>query len=109
MPKILLSTSEDYYHRLVDSAFQTQLGRNLEAYEDDMVIERKTEQEMIMDIVETFDNLRRALPFFETLNNITKENKDDYQWMEEVERALQEMKKLILELLMLTTLALKEV
>ncbi|GKB03410.1 reverse transcriptase domain-containing protein [Tanacetum coccineum] len=137
------------YQRLVDSAFQTQMGRNLEAYVDDMVIKSKTEQDMIVDIVETFDNLRkvnmklnpkkcsfgvkegkflgymvaskgiranpkktkavadiqspktlkemqslsgklsmlnqflsrsaeRALPFFKTLKNVTKENKDDY-------------------------------
>ncbi|GKD70010.1 reverse transcriptase domain-containing protein [Tanacetum coccineum] len=51
----------------------------------------------------------QALPFFKILNNITKENKDDYQWMEEAKRALQEMKKLVLELLTLTTPALKEV
>ncbi|GKE45700.1 reverse transcriptase domain-containing protein [Tanacetum coccineum] len=47
------------YQRLVDSAFHEQLGRNLEAYVDDMVIKSKTEQEMIMDIAETFDNLRK--------------------------------------------------
>ncbi|GKE22169.1 hypothetical protein Tco_1433681 [Tanacetum coccineum] len=47
------------YQRLVDSTFQTQLRRNLEAYVDDMVIKRKTEQDMIMDIAETFDNLRK--------------------------------------------------
>ncbi|GJV88766.1 reverse transcriptase domain-containing protein [Tanacetum coccineum] len=35
------------------------LGRNLEAYVDDMVIKSKTEQDMIIDISETFDNLRR--------------------------------------------------
>ncbi|GKD32979.1 hypothetical protein Tco_1248488, partial [Tanacetum coccineum] len=45
------------YEILVDSAFQAQLGRNLEAYVDDIFIKSKTEQEMIMDIVETFDNL----------------------------------------------------
>ncbi|GJU24785.1 reverse transcriptase domain-containing protein [Tanacetum coccineum] len=47
------------YQRLVDSAFQAQLGRNLEAYVDDIVIKRKTEQDMIMDIAETFDNRRK--------------------------------------------------
>ncbi|GJS75914.1 reverse transcriptase domain-containing protein [Tanacetum coccineum] len=47
------------YQRLVDTAFQTQLGRNLEAYVDDMVIKSKTEQDMIMDIAETFDNLQK--------------------------------------------------
>ncbi|GKF29678.1 reverse transcriptase domain-containing protein [Tanacetum coccineum] len=48
------------YQRLVVSAFQEQLGRNLEAYMDDMVIKSKTEQEMIVDIAETFDNLRKV-------------------------------------------------
>ncbi|GJS01217.1 reverse transcriptase domain-containing protein [Tanacetum coccineum] len=47
------------YQRLVDSAFQTQLGRNLEAYIDYMVIKSKSEQDMITDIAETFDKLRR--------------------------------------------------
>nr|GEW71250.1 hypothetical protein [Tanacetum cinerariifolium] len=47
------------YQKLIDSAFWTQLGRNLEAYVDDMVIESKTKQDMIMDIAETFDNLRK--------------------------------------------------
>ncbi|GKD31526.1 reverse transcriptase domain-containing protein [Tanacetum coccineum] len=47
------------YQRLIDSTFQAQLGRNLEAYVDDMVIKSKMEQEMIMDIAETFDNLRK--------------------------------------------------
>ncbi|GJT29857.1 hypothetical protein Tco_0910132 [Tanacetum coccineum] len=150
------------------------LKQKQKAYVDDMVIKSKTEQEMILDIAETFDNLRRvnmksnsrkcsfsveegkflgymvtsegiranpkktkavadiqspktlkemqslsrklaalnhflsrsaerALPFFKTLKNITKENKDDYQWMEEAERAFQEIKKLILELPTLTT------
>ncbi|GJV02516.1 reverse transcriptase domain-containing protein [Tanacetum coccineum] len=47
------------YQRVVDSAFQTQLGRNLEAYVDDIVIKSKTERDMIMDIAETFHNLRK--------------------------------------------------
>nr|GFC88145.1 protein NYNRIN-like [Tanacetum cinerariifolium] len=136
---------------------------------DDMVIKSKTEQEMIMDIAETFENLRkvniklnlkkfsfgvregkflgymvtlegikanpnkikavidmqspktlkemqslswkllvlnwmlfrfaeRALPFFKTLKDITKKNKDDYRWTEDAKRTFQEMKKLIIEL-----------
>ncbi|GJU47986.1 reverse transcriptase domain-containing protein [Tanacetum coccineum] len=168
------------YKRLVDSAFQTQLGRNLEAYVDDMVIKRKTKQGMIIDIAETFDNLqkinmklnpkkcsfdvgegkflgymvtsegiranlkktkamadmqspktlkkmqslsgklaalnrflsrsaKRALSFFKTLKNITKENKDDYRWTKDAEHAFQEIKKLIIELPTLTTLVPKEI
>nr|GEX29682.1 reverse transcriptase domain-containing protein [Tanacetum cinerariifolium] len=54
-----LKNTDATYHRLVDSAFQPQLYKNLEAYVDDMVIKSKTEQEMIMDIAEIFDNLQK--------------------------------------------------
>ncbi|GJS19253.1 reverse transcriptase domain-containing protein [Tanacetum coccineum] len=165
--------------KLVDSAFQTQLGRNLEAYVDDMVIKSRTEKDMIMDVMETFDNLRkvniklnpkkcsfrvkegkfhryiitsegirsnpkktkavadmqspktlremqslsgklatlnrflsrsveRAMPFFDTLKNITKENKDDFRWTEAAEQSFQELKAVIMELPALTTPNLKE-
>nr|GEV24595.1 reverse transcriptase domain-containing protein [Tanacetum cinerariifolium] len=137
-----LNNARATYQRLVDLAFQTQLGRNLEAYVDDMVIKSKTKREMIMDIAETFGNLRKAvadmqstktlkemqslsgklvalnhflsksakreLPFFETLKNITKENKDDFRWINEAEQAFQEMNRLIMELPTLTTPGLKE-
>ncbi|GJR47971.1 reverse transcriptase domain-containing protein [Tanacetum coccineum] len=82
------------YQRLVDSAFQVELGIKLEAYFDDMVIKSKTEQGMIMDIAETFDNLRK--------------NKDDYRWTKDAESAFQEMKRLIIELPTLTTPEPKE-
>nr|GEU38006.1 reverse transcriptase domain-containing protein [Tanacetum cinerariifolium] len=44
--------------RLVDRAFKTQIGRNLEAYVDDTVIKSKSEMDILADIAETFDNLR---------------------------------------------------
>ncbi|GKF45343.1 reverse transcriptase domain-containing protein, partial [Tanacetum coccineum] len=47
------------YQRLVDTTFQSQIGRNLEAYVDDMVIKSNDEKVLIEDITETFDNLRR--------------------------------------------------
>ncbi|GJV43445.1 reverse transcriptase domain-containing protein [Tanacetum coccineum] len=47
------------YQRLVDSTFEAQLGRNLEAYVDDMVIKSRTEKDMIMDVMKTFDNLKK--------------------------------------------------
>nr|GEV08708.1 hypothetical protein [Tanacetum cinerariifolium] len=47
------------YQRLVDGAFKTQIGRNLKAYVDDMVIKSKYEMEMLADIAEIFDNLGR--------------------------------------------------
>ncbi|GJR30783.1 reverse transcriptase domain-containing protein, partial [Tanacetum coccineum] len=46
------------YQRLVDKAFQKQIGRNLEVYVDDLVIKNRTEQEVIRDIKEAFKTLR---------------------------------------------------
>ena len=46
------------YQCLVDKAFNKQIGRNLEAYVDDMVIKSRTEEDMLSDIQETFDQLR---------------------------------------------------
>nr|GEW60514.1 reverse transcriptase domain-containing protein [Tanacetum cinerariifolium] len=47
------------YQRLVDSAFQSQIGRNLEAYVDDMVIKSRNEKMLLADIAKTFDNLKK--------------------------------------------------
>ncbi|GJS36380.1 reverse transcriptase domain-containing protein [Tanacetum coccineum] len=46
------------YQRLVDKAFQKQIGRNLKVYVDDLVIKSQTEKEVIRDIEETFRTLR---------------------------------------------------
>nr|GEW58139.1 putative polyprotein [Tanacetum cinerariifolium] len=105
---------------------------NLKAYVDDMVVKIQTKKEIIADVVETnaiTQNIgpdaklirkagstkllplslsKESLPFFETLKNITKENKDDYWWIEDVETAFQELKKTILNLPSLTTSLPKE-
>ncbi|GJZ10875.1 reverse transcriptase domain-containing protein [Tanacetum coccineum] len=47
------------YQRLVDKAFQKQIGRNLEVYVDDLVIKSCTEQKVIRDVEETFKTLRK--------------------------------------------------
>ncbi|GJS87465.1 reverse transcriptase domain-containing protein [Tanacetum coccineum] len=169
-----LKNAGDTYQRLVDTAFQSQIGRNLKAYVDDMVIKSNDEKMLIANIAETFDNLRRinmklnpkkfsfgveegkflgymvtsegiranpkktkaiadmqspwtlkemqslsrklaalkrflsrsaekSLPFFETLKDITKENKNEYRWTESAEKAFQEMKQCIMGLPLLTT------
>ncbi|GJU37482.1 reverse transcriptase domain-containing protein [Tanacetum coccineum] len=41
------------YQRLVDKVFNDQIGRNLEAYVDDMVIKSTLEEDMLADIKET--------------------------------------------------------
>ncbi|GJV95879.1 reverse transcriptase domain-containing protein [Tanacetum coccineum] len=47
------------YQRLVDKAFDKQVGRNLEVYVDDLVIKSHTEEELLRDIEETFRTLRK--------------------------------------------------
>ncbi|GJW19172.1 reverse transcriptase domain-containing protein [Tanacetum coccineum] len=47
------------YQRLVGTIFEGKMGRNLEAYVDDMVIKSKTELEMIKNIEETLLTLKK--------------------------------------------------
>ncbi|GJT04802.1 reverse transcriptase domain-containing protein [Tanacetum coccineum] len=45
-----LKNARSTYQRLVDKAFQKQIGRNMEVYVDDLVIKSRTEEEIIRDI-----------------------------------------------------------
>nr|GEZ04909.1 hypothetical protein [Tanacetum cinerariifolium] len=45
--------------RLMDKAFVSQMGRNIEVYVDDLVVKSHTEAEMVRDIEETFRTLRK--------------------------------------------------
>ncbi|GKB93670.1 reverse transcriptase domain-containing protein, partial [Tanacetum coccineum] len=47
------------YQRLVDRAFDSQVGRNMEVYVDDLVIKSHTEAEMLRDVGETFRTLQK--------------------------------------------------
>ena len=46
------------YQRLMDKIFKDQRGRNLEVYIDDSIVKSKTKEEMIVDLKETFSNMR---------------------------------------------------
>nr|GFC02675.1 reverse transcriptase domain-containing protein [Tanacetum cinerariifolium] len=48
------------YQRLMDKAFESQIGRNIEVYVDDLVIKSHTKDEMMRDIEETFCILRNV-------------------------------------------------
>ncbi|GJS43615.1 reverse transcriptase domain-containing protein [Tanacetum coccineum] len=54
-----LKNARATYQRLVDKAFEKQIGRNLEVYVDDLVIKSHTKSEILRDIEETFHNLRK--------------------------------------------------
>ncbi|GJT27997.1 reverse transcriptase domain-containing protein [Tanacetum coccineum] len=47
------------YQRLVDKVFKSQIRRNMEAYVDDMVIKNIDKEDMLADIKETFERLRK--------------------------------------------------
>nr|GEU90068.1 reverse transcriptase domain-containing protein [Tanacetum cinerariifolium] len=47
------------YQRLVDKAFDSQIGQNIEVYVDDLVVKSYTEAEMLRDDDETFRTLRK--------------------------------------------------
>ncbi|GJX19165.1 reverse transcriptase domain-containing protein [Tanacetum coccineum] len=53
-----LKNARASYQRLVDKVFSHQIGRNLEAYVDDMVIKSTSKEEMLKDIYETFKRFR---------------------------------------------------
>nr|GFA33056.1 reverse transcriptase domain-containing protein [Tanacetum cinerariifolium] len=48
------------YQRLMDKAFESQVGRNIQVYVDDLVVKSHTEAEMVRDIEETFRTLRKV-------------------------------------------------
>ncbi|GJZ53434.1 reverse transcriptase domain-containing protein [Tanacetum coccineum] len=59
--------------RLVDTIFEGQIGRNLEAYVDDMVIKSTTELEMIKDVEETLLTLKKAEEAFQAMKKLIAE------------------------------------
>nr|GFA25524.1 retrovirus-related Pol polyprotein from transposon 297 family [Tanacetum cinerariifolium] len=54
-----LKNARATYQRLADKAFKNQIGRNLDAYVDDVLIKRHTKQEILREVEETFQTLRR--------------------------------------------------
>ncbi|GJW84628.1 reverse transcriptase domain-containing protein [Tanacetum coccineum] len=106
---------EATYQRLVDTEFQSQIGTNLEAFVDDVVIKSKIEMNMLVDITETFKEVRRINMKLNPMKcsfgveegkfmgyMVTSEGTKD------AENAFQEMKKIIMELPSLTTPKVKE-
>nr|GEU62244.1 reverse transcriptase domain-containing protein [Tanacetum cinerariifolium] len=48
-----LKNASATYQRLMDKVFESQMGRNIEVYVDDLVVKSHTEAEMVRDIEET--------------------------------------------------------
>nr|GEX03715.1 reverse transcriptase domain-containing protein [Tanacetum cinerariifolium] len=58
MPFVLKNTGATY-QRLVDKVFESQIGRNMEAYMEDIVIKGIDEEEMLADIKEPSERLQK--------------------------------------------------
>ena len=48
------------YQRVMDRVFEKQVGRNMEAYVDDMVIKSKVDEDFLRDVAETLGQLRKS-------------------------------------------------
>ncbi|XP_071719554.1 uncharacterized protein [Rutidosis leptorrhynchoides] len=84
------------YQRVIDKAFKDQIGKNVEAYVDDIVIKSHTEDSMLRDTLETFDSLRKV-------NMKLNPKKCTFGVEEEeAEAAFQDIKRLLKELPTLT-------
>ncbi|GJU10296.1 reverse transcriptase domain-containing protein [Tanacetum coccineum] len=102
-----LKNVEATYQRLVDKAFQRQIGRNLELAISEMPQGRAKAEWETSKFKQVFvKSAEKSLPFFKTLKKCTKKN--DFQWTQEAEAAFKQMKKLIAELPMLTAPKEKE-
>jgi hypothetical protein len=47
------------YQRMMQNCLESQIGRNIQVYIDDVVITTRKEESLISDLMETFDNLNR--------------------------------------------------
>nr|GEV12019.1 reverse transcriptase domain-containing protein [Tanacetum cinerariifolium] len=56
-----LKNAGSTYQRLMDKAFEGQIGRNIEVYVDDLVVKSYTEAEMMRDIKETLRKVNMEL------------------------------------------------
>ena len=45
------------YQRLVNQMFKKQIGRNVEVYDDDMLVKTREEEDHLDDLRETFNTL----------------------------------------------------
>lgn len=53
-----LKNVEATYQRLVNMMFKSQIGRNVEVYEDDMLVKSKQAADHLRDLTKTFQTLR---------------------------------------------------
>ncbi|KAK1686388.1 hypothetical protein QYE76_047236 [Lolium multiflorum] len=86
------------YQRTMQRCLKDQIGRNVHAYVDDIAVMTRKGSDLISDLTETFENLRRfvsrlgekALPLYKLLKKT-----DNFVWDEAADAALQGLKELL--------------
>ncbi|KAK1650708.1 hypothetical protein QYE76_068513 [Lolium multiflorum] len=86
------------YQRTMQRCLKDQIGRNVHAYVDDIAVMTRKGSDLLSDLKETFDNLRRfvsrlgekALPLYKLLKKT-----DKFVWDEAADKALQELKNIL--------------
>ncbi|GJZ48636.1 retrovirus-related pol polyprotein from transposon TNT 1-94 [Tanacetum coccineum] len=110
-----LKTAGTTYQRLVDTIFEGQMGRNLEAYVDDILNPKKCsfgmEEGKFLGYIVTSEGIRANPKKIKVVMNMPSlsslkqmQQLSDFHWITATEEAFQAMKKLIVELPTLTTL-----
>jgi hypothetical protein len=59
MPEVLKNAGPTFT-RMTGAVFKLQIGRNIQAYIDDLIIKSSDRASHVSDLVETFANMRRA-------------------------------------------------
>ncbi|KAK1628320.1 hypothetical protein QYE76_002635 [Lolium multiflorum] len=86
------------YQRTMQRCLKDQIGRNVHAYVDDIAVMTRKGSDLLSDLKETFDNLRRfvsrlgekALPLYKLLKKT-----DKFVWDEAADEALQGLKNML--------------
>jgi hypothetical protein len=55
----ILKSEGATYQRGIQRCLQSQIGRNAEAYVDDVVVKTREDEGLISELADTFDNLRK--------------------------------------------------
>nr|GEY74047.1 reverse transcriptase domain-containing protein [Tanacetum cinerariifolium] len=102
------------YQRLMDKAFESKMGRNIEVYVDDLVVKSHIEAKMVRDIEEMFRTLRKVnmklnpkkcsfglaegvflcRKIYAAVSDFKKcIKKSDFRWTAKAEQAFQQLKQ----------------
>ncbi|KAK1644714.1 hypothetical protein QYE76_062519 [Lolium multiflorum] len=92
------SSKQCHIQRTMQRCLKDQIGRNVHAYVDDIAVMTRKGSDLLSDLKETFDNLRRfvsrlgekALPLYKLLKKT-----DKFVWDEAADKALQELKNIL--------------